>query len=103
MKFVQLGILGLVFRDSAGKEWMTPSADIMKAGETVELDVSDTESVRIRVGRPKSTEIYVNGELLEYGVPPQILFHKILLLNTRKNNSHLLQMTIFFERKGVLL
>ena len=30
---------------------MNPKADIMKAGETAELDVSDTESVRIRVGR----------------------------------------------------
>ena len=38
----------------------------MTAGETVELDVSDAESVRIRVGRYNSTEIYVNGELLEY-------------------------------------
>ncbi len=38
----------------------------MNAGESVELDVSDTDRVRIRVGRTASTEIYVNGELLEY-------------------------------------
>ena len=38
----------------------------MKTGETVELDVSDTESVRIRVGASQNAEIYVNGELLEY-------------------------------------
>ena len=38
----------------------------MAAGESVDLDVSDTESVRIRVGRTASTEIYVNDELLEY-------------------------------------
>ena len=53
---------------------MTPCS-IIKAGETIEFDVSDTDSVRIRVGRPKSTEIYVNGELLEYayttGTVPQ--------------------------------
>lgn len=44
----------------------TTGARVMTAGETVELDVSDAESVRIRVGRTNSTEIYVNGELLEY-------------------------------------
>lgn len=41
-------------------------AAIYNAGDTVELDVSDTDSVRIRVGRAASVEIYVNGELLEY-------------------------------------
>lgn len=44
----------------------TPGARVMTSGEKIELDVSDTESVRIRVGRTSSTEIYVNGELLEY-------------------------------------
>ncbi|WP_203246286.1 helix-turn-helix domain-containing protein [Sporosarcina beigongshangi] len=52
--------------DSAKKERMVPKADIMRAGGTVEMDVSDTESVRIRVGRTQSTEIFVNGELLKY-------------------------------------
>jgi cytoskeletal protein RodZ len=52
--------------DSSKKERMIPKADIMKAGDTAELDVSDTDSVRIRVGRTQSTEIFVNGELLEY-------------------------------------
>lgn len=54
----------------------TPGARIMNAGESIELDVSDTDSVRIRVGRPQSTEIYVNGELLEYAsnsVPQNII------------------------------
>ena len=45
---------------------MVPKADIMKAGGTAELNVSDTDSVRIRVGRTQSTEIFVNGELLKY-------------------------------------
>ncbi len=57
-------------KDNTGKEWMSP-ARIMSAGETIEFDVTATDSVRIRVGRPKSTEIYVNGMLLEYGVPAQ--------------------------------
>lgn len=52
--------------DSARTERMIPKADIMKAGGTVELNVSDTDSVRIRVGRTQSTEIFVNGELLKY-------------------------------------
>ncbi|MBB4823864.1 cytoskeletal protein RodZ [Sporosarcina luteola] len=51
--------------DSAQKE-RTPKADVRKAGEVLDLDVSDTESVRIRVGRTFNTEIYVNGELLKY-------------------------------------
>lgn len=41
-------------------------ADTLAAGESVEIDVSDTQSVRIRVGRTASTEIYINGELLTY-------------------------------------
>ncbi len=57
-------------KDNTGKEWMTP-ARIVNPGETVAYDLTGTDSVRIRVGRPMSTEIYVNGELLEYGVTPQ--------------------------------
>ncbi|MFS0574160.1 RodZ domain-containing protein [Sporosarcina sp. 179-K 3D1 HS] len=55
--------------DSARQERMTPNARTLSAGEQVELDVSDTDRVRIRVGRTQSTEIYVNGELLEYASP----------------------------------
>ncbi|WP_245698342.1 helix-turn-helix domain-containing protein [Sporosarcina ureilytica] len=54
----------------------TPGARIMQAGEKVEVDVTDTEQIRIRVGRPTETEIYVNGELLEYAsdtVPQNII------------------------------
>ncbi|MHA6258774.1 RodZ domain-containing protein [Sporosarcina sp. CAU 1771] len=52
--------------DGAQKERMTPNARGMKAGETVELDVSDTDEVRVRVGYSPEVAIYVNGELLEY-------------------------------------
>jgi len=55
----------------------TEGARVMKAGETTEvLDVSDTGQVRIRVGRPAATEIYVNDELLEYAsdsIPQNII------------------------------
>lgn len=52
--------------DSDKKERIEPKADTMKAGWKAELNVSDTESVRIRVGRTHSTEIFVNGEQLKY-------------------------------------
>lgn len=54
--------------DSNGVERMPEprKADVYTAGEAVTLDVSDTESIRIRVGRTESTEIYINGERLNY-------------------------------------
>ncbi len=45
---------------------ISPGARTMEADEKLELDVSNVEKVRIRVGRTGETEIYVNGELLEY-------------------------------------
>lgn len=48
------------------KEELTPEARVMKNGETIELDVSDVEFVRIRVAVTPYTNIYVNGEKLEY-------------------------------------
>lgn len=44
----------------------TEGARVMTAGESIDIDVSDAETVRIRLGRAPSTEIYVNGELLKY-------------------------------------
>lgn len=51
--------------DENGRE-LTPEARTMEAGQSVEVDATDVEKVRIRVGRTADTEIYVNGELLEY-------------------------------------
>lgn len=48
------------------KEELTPGARVMKNGETIELDVSDVEFVRIRVAVASYTDIYVNGEKLEF-------------------------------------
>ncbi|MCM3637812.1 helix-turn-helix domain-containing protein [Sporosarcina luteola] len=48
------------------KEELTPQARVMKNGETIELDVSDVEFVRIRVAVTSFADIYVNGEKLEY-------------------------------------
>ena len=72
---------------TAGESWIamldnnqverTQGARVMKAGETSGvLDVGDASSVKIRVGLPTSTEIYVNDELLEYasdGIPQNII------------------------------
>lgn len=54
--------------DASGVERMPEprKADVYKADEIIKIDVSDTTSVRIRVGRTASTEIYINGELLNY-------------------------------------
>jgi len=61
--------------DTSGDSWIgvqdeksqerTPLARVMKAGETIELDVSDVEFVRIRVGRTQNTSIFINDEKLE--------------------------------------
>src|SRR5690606_9129529 len=48
------------------KEELTPVARVMKNGETLELDVSAVEYIRIRVAVPAYANIYVNGEKLEY-------------------------------------
>ena len=52
--------------DRSNTERMPEGAHTLTAGDSVEIDASDTDRVRIRVGRTASTEIYVNGELLEY-------------------------------------
>ena len=70
-------------RDNAGKEWMTPP-EVYKAGDVFQFDVTATDNVRIRVGRPMSTEIYVNGELLEYGVTPQATVPQNIVIEYRK-------------------
>ncbi|MFJ7933206.1 helix-turn-helix domain-containing protein [Sporosarcina sp. NPDC096371] len=76
-------------KDNTGKEWMTPKADVMNAGETVAFDLTATSKVRIRVGRPTLTEIYVNGELLEYGVPAKDGVAQNINIEYSKENSHL--------------
>ena len=50
----------------ANQRELTTGARTMEAGESVKIDATDTNSVRIRVGRTAETEIYVNGEKLEY-------------------------------------
>lgn len=58
--------IGVLDRSRTERMPQPKGANTMAAGESVEVDVSDTDWVRIRVGRTASTEIYVNGELLEY-------------------------------------
>ena len=50
----------------AGEELLPEGARVMKNGEVVEMDISDQESARIRVGRTQFTELLINGEVLPY-------------------------------------
>ncbi|MDV6376648.1 DUF4115 domain-containing protein [Sporosarcina sp. GW1-11] len=43
-----------------------PGGRVLKAGEIVEIDTSDAERVRIRVGRPNVTELTINGKRIDY-------------------------------------
>ena len=58
--------IGILDRSNTERMPQPRGAYTLAAGDTVEVDVSDTDRVRIRVGRTASIEIYVNGELLEY-------------------------------------
>ncbi|MBD7907065.1 helix-turn-helix domain-containing protein [Sporosarcina sp. Sa3CUA8] len=49
-----------------GQELLPNGARVMKNGETEELDLTDQQSARVRVGRTQFTEILVNGEPLTY-------------------------------------
>lgn len=42
----------------------------LAAGETVNLDLSDLQSARIRVGAAPQIDVFVNDEKVEYGTPP---------------------------------
>lgn len=55
-------------RDEAQVEHMPApgGARVMVAGESIQLDMSQAKTIRIRVGRTQGTEIYVNDELLPY-------------------------------------
>ena len=58
--------IGVLDRSNTERMPKPKGAHTLTAGDSVEIDASDTDRVRIRVGRTASTEIYVNGELLEY-------------------------------------
>lgn len=45
--------------------------DELAAGETVNLDLSDVQSARIRVGSAPQIDVFVNDEKVEYGIPPE--------------------------------
>ncbi|MGB5947320.1 RodZ domain-containing protein [Paenisporosarcina sp.] len=44
--------------------------DNLKAGETINLDLSEVKSARIRVGSASQIDVFVNDEKVEYGTPP---------------------------------
>lgn len=52
--------------DQNGQELLSKGARVMKNGEAEELELTDQQSARIRVGRTQFTEILVNGQPLTY-------------------------------------
>lgn len=66
LKIVLIGDSWIGVRD-INKTELTSKATTLSAGDTVELDVTDKEYIRIRVGRAMNAEIYVNDEKLAYG------------------------------------
>jgi cytoskeletal protein RodZ len=58
--------IGVIDRSNTERMPKPKGAHTLAAGDSVEIEASDTDRLRIRVGRTASTEIYVNGELLEY-------------------------------------
>ena len=42
----------------------------LKAGKTIDLDLSKVQSARIRVGSASQIDVFVNDEKVEYGIPP---------------------------------
>lgn len=52
--------------NQSGEELLPQGARVMKNGEEAELDLTDQQSARIRVGRTQFTEILVNGQPFTY-------------------------------------
>ncbi|MBD7983595.1 helix-turn-helix domain-containing protein [Sporosarcina sp. Sa2YVA2] len=65
LRIVIAGETWIAVTDENKKE-RTEKATVYNAGDTMDINVSDVEFVRIRVGRTYNTEIYVNEEKLEY-------------------------------------
>lgn len=69
LKIITTGDSWIGVRDESGTEIKPGGADVMKNGESLELDVTDKQSIRIRVGRTNATEIYINDQKIEYTTP----------------------------------
>lgn len=69
LKIITTGDSWIGVRDESGTEIKPGGADVMKNGESLELDVTDKQSLRIRVGRTNATEIYINDQKIEYTTP----------------------------------
>lgn len=52
--------------NQSGQELLPQGARVMKNGEEAELELTDQQSARVRVGRTQFTEILVNGQPLAY-------------------------------------
>ncbi|WP_162805700.1 RodZ domain-containing protein [Sporosarcina sp. PTS2304] len=67
--------------DEQGEERMPgPGARVMLAGESVEIDASNAEKIRIRVGNYSVAELVVNGQKIDY--PTQLIPQNIIITHT---------------------
>lgn len=56
----------------------------LKAGETVNLDLSTAESARIRVGAAPQIDVFINDEKVEYGTPTTDLVTQNMMIQFLK-------------------
>lgn len=66
VKIVARGNSWVEVRDQAG---VKPLSRNVAAGETVNLDLSDVETARIRIGASPQVDVFINDEKVEYGTP----------------------------------
>ncbi|WP_394187441.1 helix-turn-helix domain-containing protein [Paenisporosarcina quisquiliarum] len=66
LKIVARGNSWVEVRDQAG---VKPLSRNVAAGETVNLDLSDVETARIRIGASPQVDVFINDEKVEYGTP----------------------------------
>ncbi len=66
LKIVARGNSWVEVRDQAG---VKPLSRNVAAGETVNLDLSDVETARIRIGASPQVDVFINDEKIEYGTP----------------------------------
>ncbi|WP_019414856.1 RodZ domain-containing protein [Paenisporosarcina sp. TG20] len=66
LTLVALGRSWVEVKDQSG---VVSLARELATGETVTFDLSDTESVRVRVGAAPQINVLINDEKVEYGIP----------------------------------
>lgn len=83
VKFVSTGNPWVGIEDSNGSYLFQQT--LTDGQETEEQDLSDQEEVLLNIGRAHETQIYINGELLEYATSPsEQMSQKITIVYKKK-------------------